>query len=263
MKLLVIEHDIHLPVATLGRVLNDCDIDYDIVRFKEGKACPDLDDYAGLIVMGGDELVWEEDKYPWLIKEKALIHEAVSQRNLPYLGICLGHQLLADVMGGKVETLAAPTMAVCPISLNATAAIDPIFNGVVLGQEDNIKSVDIKSAEIKSNQVKQCGFRCFRLNSAGVSKLPPNSECLAQSDDGMVQVMRVGKHAYGIQGHIEVMANDIDTWAKIPSVKAYAQLHKGEHAIDLLRDELKQNEVQIETGASLMMRNFIAQIKAY
>ena len=62
---------------------------------------PDLATYDGLIVLGGSPNVDQEDKYPFLKAEKAAIRE-VLEADKPYLGSCLGHQLLADVLGLRV-----------------------------------------------------------------------------------------------------------------------------------------------------------------
>ncbi|UCE83674.1 MAG: type 1 glutamine amidotransferase [Deltaproteobacteria bacterium] len=62
------------------------------------QAIPDLANYDGLIVLGGSPNVDQEEEYPFLRGEKAAIR-AVLAADQPYLGFCLGHQLLADVLG--------------------------------------------------------------------------------------------------------------------------------------------------------------------
>ena len=62
---------------------------------------PNLDDIDWLIIMGGPMGIYEEDKYPWLSAEKHYIEQAVEQGKV-VLGICLGAQLIADVLGAKV-----------------------------------------------------------------------------------------------------------------------------------------------------------------
>ena len=66
-----------------------------------GDKIPNLEKFDGLWVMGGSMNVWEEEEFPWLIEEKEAIRHAVEDLNMPFLGICLGHQLLAVAMGGK------------------------------------------------------------------------------------------------------------------------------------------------------------------
>ena len=67
-----------------------------------GESVPTIDQYDGLWVMGGSMNVWEEEQFPWLIEEKKVIQYAV-ENGMPFLGICFGHQLLAEAFGGKVK----------------------------------------------------------------------------------------------------------------------------------------------------------------
>ena len=62
---------------------------------------PELNGYKALIVLGGGPNVDQENIYPFLRQEKETIKEAIA-RDIPYLGFCLGHQLLAHVLGAKV-----------------------------------------------------------------------------------------------------------------------------------------------------------------
>jgi GMP synthase-like glutamine amidotransferase len=62
---------------------------------------PNLDDIDWLIIMGGPMGIYDEDKYPWLFSEKNYIEQAVVQGKI-VLGICLGAQLIADVLGAKI-----------------------------------------------------------------------------------------------------------------------------------------------------------------
>jgi GMP synthase-like glutamine amidotransferase len=62
---------------------------------------PDVTSYDAMIVLGGGPNVDQEKTYPFLVEEKNAIQKAVAN-DLPYLGFCLGHQLLANVMGAKV-----------------------------------------------------------------------------------------------------------------------------------------------------------------
>ena len=62
---------------------------------------PNLDDIDWLIIMGGPMGIYQEDKYPWLTKEKKYIDQAIVAGKI-VLGICLGAQLIADVLGANV-----------------------------------------------------------------------------------------------------------------------------------------------------------------
>lgn len=66
-----------------------------------GEKCPSPEKYDWLMVMGGSQHAWEEDRHPWLVREKEAIAQALEQEKI-ILGICFGAQLLAEVLGGRV-----------------------------------------------------------------------------------------------------------------------------------------------------------------
>jgi GMP synthase-like glutamine amidotransferase len=66
-----------------------------------GEPLPPLEDFDLLVVMGGPMSVHDEDRHPWLRPEKQLISRTL-EAGTPILGICLGSQLLAEVLGGVV-----------------------------------------------------------------------------------------------------------------------------------------------------------------
>lgn len=70
-------------------------------RLWAGDVLPPADSLAALIVMGGPMGIYDHDEYPWLLAEKSFLTEVVAQET-PTLGICLGAQLLADVLGAEV-----------------------------------------------------------------------------------------------------------------------------------------------------------------
>jgi len=62
---------------------------------------PDLGTVDCLVVMGGPMNIYEHETYPWLVQEKTFISQAIEKKRL-VLGVCLGAQLIADCLGGKV-----------------------------------------------------------------------------------------------------------------------------------------------------------------
>ncbi|MCA0275712.1 MAG: type 1 glutamine amidotransferase [Proteobacteria bacterium] len=167
-----------------------------IVELDEGEAIPDLDDYDMLAVMGGPMDVWQEEQHPWLVPEKAAIRHWVRELRRPYLGICLGHQLLADALGGKVGLMKAPEVGLATVELTEAGRRDRLFFGV----EPKMETLQWHGAE--------------------VSMLPEGGEVLAGNAACAIQAMRVGPNAYGFQYHMEITDRTVGDWSKIPEYAA-------------------------------------------
>jgi len=89
---------------------------------KEGKV-------DGLIVMGGPMSIADDDKYPWLAAEKAFIKEIIDQ-DKPVLGICLGAQLIADVLGAEVRPAKNKEIGIFPVFGNENLKPDAVGSNV-------------------------------------------------------------------------------------------------------------------------------------
>jgi len=127
MKLLVFQHiDCEHP-GQLREYLRRDGVDWQAVELDEGEEIPSLEPFDALWVMGGPMDVWDTEKHPWLITEKKAIHRWVTELKRPYLGLCLGHQLLADALGGKCDWLDPPEIGVLDVQLTEAGIVDPIF----------------------------------------------------------------------------------------------------------------------------------------
>lgn len=92
----------------------------------EGEVLPDMADFDWLVILGGPMNIYEEGKYPWLAREKAFIEAAIGHDKI-VLGVCLGAQLMADVLGGKVSRNAHKEIGWHSVSLAKAARDSVIF----------------------------------------------------------------------------------------------------------------------------------------
>jgi GMP synthase-like glutamine amidotransferase len=150
----------------------------------------DLISYSGIIILGGPMSVY--DNYEYLKNEQKLIKKAVDM-NIPTLGICLGSQLIAEAMGGKVYPGNLKEIGWYDIEITENGNRD-IFNGVTT----------------LKNTVFQWHGDTFEL--------PPSAIILAKSNT-YVQAFRI-KTAIGIQFHIEVNESMINEWIRVYSKEA-------------------------------------------
>ena len=167
LALLNASHEIHHTRRNFRR-----ELPADLVEFNlTEEQYPDTFDVDGFVVTGSRSSVyWDE---PWLPETKAWVAEAV-ERGLPALGICFGHQLLADVLGGRVEGMDEYELGYREVRKTAET---PVLSGV----DDT--------------------FSVFVTHSDAVTELPPGAELIAENDYG-VHGFRKG-HVFGVQAHPE------------------------------------------------------------
>ena len=128
-KVIVIQHN---PWEGPGQFLlyaaKQHKIKMDIIRVWKEKI-PAVNGYTAMIVLGGGPNVDQEHIYPFLTEEKLTIKKVIAE-DIPYLGFCLGHQLLADVLGAKVGPNFQASLGYIQGFLTQAGKSHPVFKGL-------------------------------------------------------------------------------------------------------------------------------------
>jgi GMP synthase (glutamine-hydrolysing) len=95
-------------------------------RWYEDARPPDIDAIDWLVVMGGPMGAYDEERYAWLREEKRCIEQAIKQGNV-VIGVCLGAQLIADVLGARVYPHTQKEIGWFPIELTEAGQQSPLF----------------------------------------------------------------------------------------------------------------------------------------
>ena len=97
------------------------------ILISKAKNFPPPGEFDWLVLMGGPMNIYEEAKYPWLQAEKKFIEQAIRNGKM-VLGICLGAQLIADVLGARVSKNAFQEIGWLPVKLTKEAQTSSIFS---------------------------------------------------------------------------------------------------------------------------------------
>jgi len=231
-KVLVLQHLAVEHPGVFRDFLARDEYEYVPVELDEGQPIPSLEDYDALWVMGGPMDVWEEEAHPWLVAEKAVIRRAVLELGMPYLGFCLGHQLLAAALGGEVGLAAEAEVGIMPVERAEHAADSPFMH------------------ELPSR------FDVMQWHSAEVRRLPQGARVLASSPRCAVQAMSVGGQAFSMQFHIEITPSTVPEWNAVPAYRTALEKSLGAEGAVGLQDEAGRRIAEFNALAELIYRNW-------
>jgi GMP synthase (glutamine-hydrolysing) len=124
---LVVKHIACEPPGLIGEALAVRGLRLQTIESHRGEPVPAAPEgHAGLVIMGGPMGVYESDRYPFLAAEMRLIEQFLKAQ-LPVIGVCLGSQLLAHVLGSDVSPGPQKELGWLPIEPTPEAKIDPLF----------------------------------------------------------------------------------------------------------------------------------------
>ena len=227
--ILIIKHiDIEGP-GTLGDFLRRKGRAFKIIELGAGELLPrDLTGVDAVVVLGGPMNVYEEEKFYFLKSEDAFI-KTVLKKEIPYLGICLGSQLLAKAAGAKVTQSPIKEIGWYNVKLTEAGQKDPLFKNF---KEDEM---------------------IFHWHE-DMFGIPRNGALLATGDGCPHQALNVGTNAYGIQFHVEITDVSIKEWCD-----EYCQKNTPERLLKAkgLLDGYRKYKTQFNAQAERLYENFL------
>ena len=205
------------------------------VELDEGEKIPNnLSQFDGMFCMGGPMDTFMEEEYPWLIDEKKKIKEFIIDLKKPYLGFCLGCQLLGEVVGGEVVKSNPAEIGIMDINFTQEKTKDNLFSEF----PDTIKSLQWHSYEVQG--------------------LDDNKDItlLASSPITKYQIFKYKNYAYGIQFHIEIKDTTVNEWGCVPEYKKALEDQLGKDALKKFNNEAQANMKMMNNFSKILYSKF-------
>ena len=239
MEIIILQHiKIEDPGYIKDLMLSD-KFNLTTIQLDEGEKIPkNLDKFDGMFCMGGPMDTWMEKKYPWLIEEKKQIKNFVVNSKKPFLGFCLGCQLLGEVIGGKVEKSNPAEIGILNINFLKNKKNDIIFSDF----PEKIKALQWHSYEVKGLE-----------NNKDVT-------LLASSPSTKYQIFKYKKHAYAIQFHIEIKKTTVSDWGCVPEYKSALESQFGAGALNKFDEEAKIHMKAMNNYSKILYSKFKNEI---
>ena len=235
MEIIVLQHiNIEDPGYIKDLMLKD-GVNLTTIELDEGEKIPnDLNKFDAMFCMGGPMDTYMEDQYPWLIDEKKKIKEFVVNLKKPYLGFCLGCQLLGEAVGGKIVKSNPSEIGIMDVNFTAEKNSDNLFSSF-------------------PNKIKSLQWHSYEVNNLQSNK---DVVILASSPITKYQIFKYQNHAYGIQFHIEIKDTTVNEWGCVPEYKAALEKQLGEGALEKFDKEAKSNMSQMNNYSEILYTNF-------
>ena len=234
-EVIVLQHiNIEDPGHIKDLMIED-NINLTTIELDEGEKIPnDLSKFDAMFCMGGPMDTWMEKDYSWLIEEKKKIKEFVVELKKPYLGFCLGCQLLGEVVGGNVIKSKYPEIGMLNINFSQNKKSDLLFSEF----PEKITSLQWHSYEVQNLENNK------------------NITLLASSPETKYQIFKYQEHAYGIQFHIEVKDTTVGEWGCVPEYKSALEKQLGDGALKKFDEEAKIHMSNMNKYSNTLYQNF-------
>ena len=232
-RALVLQHSRCEPPGLFSGMLTDRGITIETIELDEGGELPNWREADLVLAMGGPMSVHDEAEHPWLAGEKQWIAGAV-RAGVPYLGVCLGAQLLAASLGAPVQSGQTPEVGVLPVAATAAADSDPVFGG--LGEQ----------------------FPALQWHGDTFG-IPAGAVHLARSAAYPHQAFRFGETAYAVQFHVEVTGEMLAEWGHVPAYQKSAEAVLGTSGFETLATGFAAAQASMARSASLMFTGWLDQ----
>ena len=240
MEVIVLQHiKIEDPGYIKDLMLND-GVNLTTIELDEGEKIPNnLSKFNAMFCMGGPMDTYMEDQYPWLIEERKKIKEFVVTLKKPYLGFCLGCQLLGEAVGGQVVKSNPSEIGMMEINFSDKKNNDSLFSSF-------------------PNKIKSLQWHSYEVNNLESNK---DVTILASSPITKYQIFKYQNHAYGIQFHIEIKDTTVNEWGCVPEYKSALEEQLGEGALVKFDKEAKSNMSEMNKYSKILYTNFKKIIK--
>ena len=189
MKLHYVQHVPFEGPANIESWAREQNWEISCTHLYRGEKPPPADQLDWLVVMGGPMNIYEEDIYPWLAAEKEFIRQAIAADKI-VLGICLGAQLVADVLGGKVTRNQYKEIGWFPVSILPQESSSVAFRGLpaefmALHWHGDTFSLPPGSSMLAQSEA--CPAQAFSFNSGRVLALQFHLESSIESVSSLIQ----------------------------------------------------------------------------
>ena len=239
MEVIVLQHIKIEDPGYIKDLMNKDEVKLTTIELDEGQTIPaDLSKFDAMFCMGGPMDTWMEKEHPWLVSEKKAIKEFVVNLKKPYLGFCLGCQLLGEVVGGKVVKSKNPEIGMLNINFSENKNTDPLFSKF----PEKITSLQWHSYDVQDLE-----------NNKDIT-------LLASSPETKYQIFKYQNHAYGIQFHIEVKDTTVNDWGCVPEYKAALENQLGEGALEKFDKAAQENMQKMNNYSKILYSNFKSDI---